>query len=91
MTATRPYAPPASTAALTRRPIVPAGRPAVQAGYNADRGALVQQAKTLLEQARISAESGDVAASAQAILQALNCERRAGGLGPQVLQLIKPR
>jgi hypothetical protein len=25
------------------------------------------------------------------ILQALDCERRAGGLGPQVLQLIKPR
>jgi hypothetical protein len=25
------------------------------------------------------------------ILQSLDCERRAGGLGPQVLQLIKPR
>jgi hypothetical protein len=25
------------------------------------------------------------------ILEALDCERRAGGLGPQVLQLIKPR
>jgi hypothetical protein len=25
------------------------------------------------------------------ILRALDCERRAGSLGPQVLQLIKPR
>jgi hypothetical protein len=25
------------------------------------------------------------------ILETLDCERRAGGLGPQVLQLIKPR
>jgi hypothetical protein len=91
MTATRPYAPSASAAALTKRPIAPAGRPPIQAAENAERGALIQHAKTLLEQARISAESGDVAASAQAILQALNCERRAGGLGPQVLQLIKPR
>jgi len=90
MTATRPYAPSGSTAALSRRPAIPAGRPH-SAGHHADRGALIEQASTLLEQARISAQSGDVAASAQAILQALNCERRAGGLGPQVLQLIKPR
>ncbi len=30
-------------------------------------------------------------AAGRLILQALDCERRAGGLGPQVLQLIKPR
>jgi hypothetical protein len=45
----------------------------------------------LHDQARRSAEAGDLAAAAQAILQSLDCERRAGGLGPQVLQLIKPR
>jgi hypothetical protein len=32
-----------------------------------------------------------LATAARSILEALDCERRAGGLGPQVLQLIKPR
>jgi hypothetical protein len=32
-----------------------------------------------------------VAESARDILRALDCERRAGSVGPQVLQLIKPR
>ncbi|MFN9645020.1 MAG: hypothetical protein ACK6BG_07860 [Cyanobacteriota bacterium] len=43
------------------------------------------------QQAREAAEAGDLATSARLILQSLECERRAGGLGPQVLQLIKPR
>jgi hypothetical protein len=34
---------------------------------------------------------GDVEAAARLILRALDCERHAGSLGPQVLQLIKPR
>jgi hypothetical protein len=34
---------------------------------------------------------GDVEAAARLILRALDCVRRAGSLGPQVLQLIKPR
>jgi hypothetical protein len=43
------------------------------------------------EEARAAAERGDVSGAARFILQALDCERRAGGMGPQVLQLIKPR
>ena len=37
------------------------------------------------------AEAGELEASATFILKALDQERRAGGVGPQVLQLIKPR
>lgn len=50
-----------------------------------------EAAARLHERARHSAEAGDIAAAAQSILQALDHERRAGVLGPQVLQLIKPR
>jgi hypothetical protein len=32
-----------------------------------------------------------VVGAARNILLALDCERRAGAVGPQVLQLIKPR
>jgi hypothetical protein len=49
------------------------------------------QASRLQERARLSALAGDITSAAQFILQALDQERRAGGLGPQVLQLIKPR
>lgn len=56
-----------------------------------DRDSLLAQATRLQERARLSAQAGDIAGSAQFILQALDHERRAGGLGPQVLQLIKPR
>jgi len=38
-----------------------------------------------------AARQGDLETSARQILQALDCERRAGSVGPQVLQLIKPR
>ena len=41
--------------------------------------------------AQAAAHDGDLAESARFILQMLDCERRVGGLGPQVLQLIKPR
>jgi hypothetical protein len=41
--------------------------------------------------AEAAAALGDLDVAARAILQALDCERRAGGVGPQVLQLIKPR
>lgn len=58
---------------------------------SADRQILMAQASELQERARLQAEAGDITASAQMILQALDCERRSGGLGPQVLQLIKPR
>ncbi len=37
------------------------------------------------------AEAGDLQAAGTLILKALDQERRAGGVGPQVLKLIKPR
>jgi hypothetical protein len=62
-------------------------RPQAEGG----RDTLLAQASGLQERARLSAEAGDISSAAQLILQALDRERRAGGLGPQVLQLIKPR
>lgn len=56
-----------------------------------ERHHLLQRADDHDRQARQSAEDGDLATAARLILRALDCERRAGGLGPQVLQLIKPR
>jgi hypothetical protein len=55
------------------------------------RQRLLLKAARLDERAREAAQIGDLEASARAILESLACERRAGGLGPQVLQLIKPR
>lgn len=55
------------------------------------RRRLLEKAAELDRTARRSAEEGDLTSSARSILQALDCERRAGTLGPQVLQLIKPR
>ncbi len=52
---------------------------------------MIQNHSQLFDQASRAADAGDVADSAQLILKALDCERRAGGVGPQVLQLIKPR
>lgn len=58
---------------------------------NEQRGRLLDQVKLLESQAMQAAQAGDIPQSARAILAALDCERRAGSLGPQVLQLIKPR
>lgn len=55
------------------------------------RRQFLDQAKAFNEQAREAADSGDVSGAARLILMALDCERRAGGLGPQVMQVIKPR
>lgn len=55
------------------------------------RGRLLSQVVLLEQQAKRAAEEGDLSEAARAILAALDCERRAGSLGPQVLQLIKPR
>lgn len=60
-------------------------------GGSEQRQRLLVQAEELSGRARACAEEGDIEASAQLILKSLDCERRAGGLGPQVLQLIKPR
>ncbi len=52
---------------------------------------LLNKAAQLESLARGAAEQGDLVTSARLILEGLDCERRAGGLGLQVLQLIKPR
>ena len=55
------------------------------------RSDLQRQAASFEKSAEEAALLGDLETSARLILQALDCERRAGGVGPQVLQLIKPR
>jgi len=55
------------------------------------REAYLKTAVIFFESAVIHAEAGDLKASAGCILKALAQERRAGVIGPQVLQLIKPR
>ena len=49
------------------------------------------KAGVFFEKAQSAAEAGDVSSSGSLILKALEQERRAGTVGPQVLQLIKPR
>ncbi|QNI56969.1 hypothetical protein SynBIOSU31_00045 [Synechococcus sp. BIOS-U3-1] len=56
-----------------------------------DREQLLIRAREWFNQARAQASEGNTAESAQLILKALNQERRAGSVGPQVVQLIKPR
>lgn len=84
-----------STATLPRRAVPhPLGSVAPTSNGNGgsdQRQSLLAQAERLNQQARESAEQGEIEVSARLILEALDCERRAGGLGPQVLQLIKPR
>ncbi len=55
------------------------------------REAYTKAAITFFESASLHAEAGDLQVAAAFILKALDQERRAGGVGPQVLQLIKPR
>ena len=55
------------------------------------RRQFLDQANGFNEQARQAADEGDVSGAARLILMALDCERRAGGLGPQVMQVIRPR
>ena len=57
----------------------------------ARRDDLLKEAAGYEAVAEAAAAAGDVDVAARAILQALDCERRAGRVGPQVLQLIKPR
>lgn len=83
------------TSTLTSRNHRPVpARPLAGANGSAEpeqRQLLLKRAAGLDDQAREAAERGQTDAAARLILQALDCERRAGGLGPQVLQLIKPR
>jgi hypothetical protein len=52
---------------------------------------LLKAAAAFEVSAEQAASNGQIAESAREILRALDCERRAGSVGPQVLQLIKPR
>ena len=55
------------------------------------REAYFKTAVNFFDSACLHAEAGDLKAAAILILKALDQERRAGAIGPQVLQLIKPR
>jgi hypothetical protein len=57
----------------------------------ARREDLLKEAGSHAEAAELAAESGEIETAARLILKSLDCERRAGSVGPQVLQLIKPR
>ena len=57
----------------------------------ASRDHCLSLAEQHYEEARLQAEAGHLSESAQMILKALDQERRAGSVGPQVMQLIKPR
>jgi len=48
-------------------------------------------AQQLFAKAREHAEAGQTNEAGSLILKALGHERRAGSVGPQVMQLIKPR
>jgi hypothetical protein len=49
------------------------------------------KADVFFQKAQSAAEAGNVSSSGSLILKALEQERRAGTVGPQVMQLIKPR
>ena len=57
----------------------------------ARRQDLLDEAARHAASAQGAAALGEVESAAQLILRSLDCERRAGSVGPQVLQLIKPR
>lgn len=48
-------------------------------------------AHDFFERARQCAEAGQTSDAGSLILKALSHERRAGAVGPQVMQIIKPR
>ncbi len=55
------------------------------------RAAFLKAAVGFFDSASAYAEEGDLQSAGTLILKALDQERRAGVVGPQVLQLIKPR
>jgi len=55
------------------------------------RAALLLELEGLEAEAQQAAAQGDLGKAGRGILKILDCERRVSGLGPQVLQLIKPR
>ncbi len=58
--------------------------------FNLKRDNYLKAALLFFDSASAQAEAGDVSAAGSLILKALDQERRAGSVGPQVLQLIKP-
>ncbi len=54
------------------------------------REAYLKIANNICESACIQAEAGELKTAATLILKALELERKAGSIGPQILQLIKP-
>ena len=60
-------------------------------GAGPTRDLYLKLAEQHFEEAKSNAEAGHISQSAQMILKALDQERRAGSVGPQVMQLIKPR
>ncbi len=62
-----------------------------QSAPGPQRHDLIHRAAAHEAEAQRAAARGEIEASARQILLALDCERRAGSLGPQVLQVIKPR
>ncbi len=57
----------------------------------AKKQAFLKEAVYFFKNASVHADEGDLESSAVFILKALDKERRAGGVGPQVLHLIKTR
>ena len=53
--------------------------------------AFLKEAGYFFKNASVHADAGDLQSCAGLILKALDKERRAGGVGPQVLHLIKTR
>ena len=53
--------------------------------------AFVEAAMNYFNEASAQAQAGDLNAAGILILKALDQERRAKGVGPQILHLIKPR
>lgn len=88
MKAFQPESPPSPVAMAMHSGSHRPGRPPSEVDQ---RQRLLGRASDLHSSARDAAERGELATAARSILEALDCERRAGSLGPQVLQLIKPR
>jgi hypothetical protein len=78
------------TATLSAKTPLPLSR--ASGGSDGDLKTRLRDRITVLErQARLAAEAGEIAVAARTILETLDCERRLAAIGPQVLQVIKPR
>ena len=91
MTGTKPLT---HTPLKVQRSVKPTPPSLLHAGHGLDpvaRKTFLSRASELDQLARQAAERGDLLEAGRLILETLDCERRAGSQGPQVLQLIKPR